>query len=206
MTTIMPIPVKCPVCENEFEIYVLGSTNAWGAPDLDLRPPEMQRSTMDKWVHECPNCGYVTSDFNRSTEITSDFLKSDSYKNCDDLNFEHPLAERFYRQYLISSDNADKFYALLHCAWACDDANDEKNAEFIRCKSLEYMNQFDLNDDSQIQRADLLRRSGQFERVIEEYSTKTFKEDIYNKICGFEVEKAIQKDTSCYTVEDVVKS
>lgn len=206
MTTIMPIPVKCPVCENEFEIYVLGSTNAWGAPDLDLRPPEMQRSTMDKWVHECPNCGYVTSDFKRSTEITSDFLKSDSYKNCDDLNFKHPLAERFYRQYLITSDNEEKFYALLHCAWACDDANDEKNAVFIRGKSLEYINQFDLNDDSQIQRADLLRRSGQFERVIEEYSTKTFKEDIYNKICSFEVEKAIQKDTSCYTVEDVVKS
>ena len=68
------------------------------------------------------------------------------------------------------------------------------------------MDQFELNDDSLIQRADLLRRSGQFERVIEEYSTKTFEEDIYNKLCSFEVEKAIQKDTSCYTVEDVVKS
>lgn len=206
MTTIMPQPVKCPVCENEFEIFVLGSTNAWGAPDLDLRPPEMQRSTMNQWVHECPNCGYVTSDFNISAEITSDFLKSDSYKSCDDLNFKHSLAERFYRQHLIASDNADKFYALLHCVWVCDDTGDEKNAEFIRTKCLEYMDQFELNDDNLIQRADLLRRSGQFERVIEEYSTKTFEEDIYNKLCSFEVEKAIQKDTSCYTVEDVVKS
>lgn len=206
MTTIMPQPVKCPVCENEFEIFVLGSTNAWGAPDLDLRPPEMQRSTMNQWVHECPNCGYVTSDFNRSAEITSDFLKSDSYKSCDDLNFKHSLAERFYRQHLIASDNADKFYALLHCVWVCDDTGDEKNAELMRTKCLEYMDQFELNDDNLIQRADLLRRSGQFERVIEEYSTKTFEEDIYNKLCSFEVEKAIQKDTSCYTVEDVVKS
>ena len=206
MTTIMPLPVKCPVCENEFEIYVLGSTNAWGAPDLDLRPPEMQRSTMDKWVHECPSCGYVTPDFNQSTEITSDFLKSDSYKSCDDLNFNHSLAERFYRQYLIASSNSDKFHALLHCAWVCDDTDDEKNAQLMRRKSLEYLEKLDLNDDILIQRADLLRRSGQFERVIEEYSTKTFKEDIYNMICSFEVEKAIQKDASCYTDEDVVKS
>ena len=25
MTTIMPIPVKCPVCENEYEIYLVNS-------------------------------------------------------------------------------------------------------------------------------------------------------------------------------------
>ncbi len=199
------VKLNCPICKNEVEINMLMSTNMFGAPDLDLIPPEMRRSTMDTWVHECPQCGYVASDFKKTPEITEDFLKSDSYKNCDFHEFKNPLSERFYHQYMISSENEEKFYALLHCAWACDDRNDEENAVLIRKKSLEYMDFLDLNDDMMIQRADLLRRSNQFEKVIDEYCAKSFDQDIYNRVCSFEVEKAMQKDNACYTVEDAVK-
>ncbi|WP_407413257.1 hypothetical protein [Methanobrevibacter sp.] len=160
---------------------------------------------MNTWVQECPHCGYVASDFEKTPEITEDFLKSDSYRNCDFHKFKHPLSERFYRQYLIASENEEKFYALLHCAWACDDGEDEENAVMIRKESLKYLDCLDLNDDMMIQRADLLRRSNQFERVIDEYSAKSFDQDIYNIVCSFEVEKAIEKDNSCYTVEDALK-
>ena len=51
MTQIFPILITCPICEHEFEIYQLASTNQMGSPDLDLRPPEMARSTMDTWTH-----------------------------------------------------------------------------------------------------------------------------------------------------------
>ena len=204
MTTMTSVEINCPICKSKVEINMLMSTNMWGAPDLDLRPPEMRRSTMDTWVHECPQCGYVASDFKKTPEITEDFLKSDSYRSCDFHEFKHPLSERFYRQYLIAPEDEEKFYALLHCAWACDDRDDRENAVLIRAKSLEYMDCLDLNDDMMIQRADLLRRSNQFERVIDEYSAKSFDEDIYNQICSFEVEKAMQKDNACYTVEDTV--
>lgn len=206
MTMIIPEPVKCPICKNDFEINILASTNMMCSPDLDLRPGEMQRSTMNTWIHECPNCGYVASDFNETPEVTKDFIQSDSYKNCDNHEFKHHLAKRFYRQYLISNDNKEKYYSLLHCAWACDDRDDLENSILIRRKCLEYLDSLDLNDDILLQRADILRRSNQFDTLIEEYSTRSFPEDIYNKICTFQVEKAIQKDNGCYTVEDVIKN
>ena len=205
MTMMIPEPVKCPICKNDFEINLLMSTNTCGAPDLDLRPAEMQRSTMDTWVYECPHCGYVATDFDKTPEITQEFLQSDSYKTCDSHEFNHPLAERFYRQYLISNDNNEKFHSLLFCAWVCDDMDDVENAVLMRRKSLEYMDQLDFNDDLLIQKADILRRSNQFDKVIEQYSTKTFDQEIYNQICSFQVEKAIRHDNKCYTVEDVVK-
>lgn len=37
---------KCAVCGKESEQITLASTNTFGSPDLDLRPPEMKRSTM----------------------------------------------------------------------------------------------------------------------------------------------------------------
>ena len=206
MTMIDAIEVKCPVCENDLEIYVILSTNTMARPDLDLRPAEMQRSTMDNWAHECPECGYVTSDFKKTPEITEDFLKSDSYKSCDGFEFKNPLSERFYRQHLIATESEGKFHALLYCAWACDDKDDEENAIRIRRKCLDYIDSLEANDDVAIQKADLLRRSKQFDKVIEEYSAKSFTEDIYNRICSFEVEKAIQKDSACYTVDDVINS
>lgn len=37
MTQIFPTLTTCPICENEFEIIQLASTNQMGSPDLDLR-------------------------------------------------------------------------------------------------------------------------------------------------------------------------
>lgn len=203
MTMIYPTMIKCPICENEFEIYELASTNHMGSPDLDLRPPEMARSTMDAWTHECIKCGYVSSDFEKTPEITEEFLQNDKYKSCDDLNFKNHLSEIFYRQHMISNNVKEKFYSLLYCAWACDDEYDEKNAVLMRNKCLDEIDFLDLDDDMKIIKADLMRRSNRFDDVIREFSTISFEEDIYNRICDFQVEKALKRDNGCYKIEDV---
>ena len=203
MTQIFPILITCPICEHEFEIYQLASTNQMGSPDLDLRPPEMARSTMDTWTHECPKCGYVASDFNQTPEITPEFVEKDEYKSCDDLNFKSHQSEIFYRQYMISDDNEEKFYSLLHCAWACDDVNDEKNSLLMRNKCLDYIDFLKASDDMMLVKADLMRRSNHFDELVKEYSTKSFENDIYNRICDFQIEKALKKDNGCYAIEDI---
>ena len=203
MTQIFPATITCPICKNDFEIYMLASTNQMGAPDLDLRPPEMARSTMNTWTHECPHCTYVSSDFEKTPEIKMDFLETDIYRNCDNLNFKSHQSEIFYRQYLLSLDIKERFYALLHCAWACDDAQDEKNAFLMRNMCLDYVDLLEKNDDLIIMKADIMRRSNHFDDLIIEYSTKSFENDIHNKICDFQLEKALKKDNGCYTVEDI---
>ena len=205
MTMIDSIKVKCPICETDFEIYVLMSTNAMGAPDLDLRPPEMQRSTMDTWTHECPSCGFVSFDFKDTPTVTGDYIESEIYQGCEGFEFKNPLSRIFYRQHLLESYDFEKFHALLHCAWACDDAGDDENARLIREKSLEILENLDLDETTEIQKADVLRRSKNFAQVIEEYENKTFSEEILNRIRDFQIEKSRLEDDSCYTVEDVEK-
>ena len=205
MTMIFPEPVKCPICENEIEIYVLASTNTSGFPDLDLRPPEMERSTMNTWMHECPHCGYAASDFEKTPEVSRDFISGEAYRKCDGHEFINPLSKRFYHGYMISEDDKERFNFLLYCAWTCDDADDDENAVSIRKKSLKYLDLLELNDNISLLKADILRRSNQFDAVIEGYSSASYPEEIHNQISAFQVEKAVQKDSACYTIEDVLK-
>lgn len=210
MTTIRDFDQTCSVCGNTSPQPVLMSTNTWGYPDLDLRPSEMQRSTMNIWVLECPHCGYVSGNLENKTLISEKFLKSDSYMTCDGIEFIGRISKKFYKAYLIAKEveEANKcFFNLLHCAWDCDD-HEDPNAAKIRKLALKYFDDLEFSDEEKKDylaiKADLLRRTGQFDLLIEEFSDVTIGEEIYDKIIRFQIEKANEKDTQCYTVEDAV--
>ena len=212
MTTFWDITKKCFICQKESSIEVLGSSNTFGGtPDLDTRPPEMMRSTMGWWIHECPHCGYVASSLDNETSITPEFLKSERYTTCAGQNFQYPLAAKFYKDYLIRLEDRDPsgaFNAALNAAWACDDFDTEENACHCRLLALEQLDQLlEKNssgaDDLVVTRADLLRRTGQFDRLIAEYTSKHFDEELLNKVIAFQLKKAADKDTGCYQLEDI---
>ena len=158
------------------------STNTQDYPDLDLRPAEMQRSTMFTWILECPHCGYIAGTFRNKPQITEEFLKSESYMTCDAC-----------------------FFNLLHCAWDCDDKNDE-NAVKMRKLALDQFDDLKYEDEEKKNylaiKANLLRRSRQFDQLIEEFSDITIGDEIYDNVIQFQIEKALEKDTKCYTVGD----
>ena len=209
MTTINDIERKCSVCGHTSLHPVIMSTNTWTYPDLDLRPSEMQRSTMFAWVMECPNCGYVSANIEKKIDISEDYLKSEEYMTCEGHEFESELAKKFYKNYLLSDDEESKFHNLLHCAWACDDANDELAVE-MRKLAIDPLNHIieeagEEKDDYLLMKADLLRRSLQFGEVISQYSSMTFDREILNQITTFQVIKAKAEDSECYTIGDVLK-
>ena len=140
MSTFYVAEYKCAVCGETHEFRVIGSTNTFGgAPDLDLRPPEMPRSTMGCWVQECPSCGYVSSSVDEDTTINAEFLKTPEYLSCDGIDFKSELAARFYKYYEISLHDGrlrDAFFAILHAAWSSDDYQDDANAAHCRRLSL----------------------------------------------------------------------
>ena len=209
MSRPIRISVKCAVCGEESNQTVLASTNRFGSPDLDLRPPEMMRSTMRWWIQECPHCGYVSGSLDDETSVDAQWLKQESYISANSLNFASKLAGRFYKDYLISvAENAPKeaFYAALHAAWACDDSEDFDNSILCRKAALE---QLDIliskendNETYRVMRMDLLRRSGQFSSVVEEYENVRFSQELLNRIKDFQLRLARQGDTDCYTVAD----
>lgn len=211
MTRITKVEIECGVCGKESTHSALLSTNSFGSPDLDLRPSEMSRSTMNTWILECPHCGYVASKLNENPEIDTDFIMTDKYMNCDGFEFEKDLAGRFYKGYLIANEKnniRESYLNLLHCAWVCDDGEDIDNARKIRKLSIGYLDELikmggEEKDNFVLMKADLLRRSGEFDRVIEEYSDMILDEEILNKVITFQIIKARQRDDACYTLNDV---
>ncbi len=229
MTTMFEQSRKCAVCGAEETYYEIGSTNSFGSPDLDLRPPQMQRGTMGEWIQECPACGYVSGTIeNDPGKVTEKWLKSKAYTRSDGINFRSGLADRFYKFYKISllNENTERaFFALLHAAWACDDCEDTANAVRCRSMAIPLLNRVtegpasgqgdpeedgcgddsDEKDNLLLIKADLLRRSGQFETLLSEYASRHFKNEIMNKVLAFQLAKAAEKDTACYTVQYAVE-
>ena len=211
MSTVMPIESKCYVCGNVSKQWVLGSTSEFGASDLDTRPPMMARSTMDLWIAQCPHCGYVAGDLSDATSITKEWLQNEQYITCDNRNFASELAQNFYKCYLIAVENRqhrNAFYAAMHTAWVCDDVDDVENAIYSRNKALDELAKF-VDDAVEKEtllliRADLLRRTGQFDLLIKEYEGTIFSKQLLNKIVAFQIKIAKEQDTGCYTVRDVL--
>ena len=211
MTTINDIDQTCPVCGKQSSQRVLMSTNSFGYSDLDFRPPSMQRETMSLWLMECPECGYVEWMMRGDgASIPISYLKSDEYIGCEGHDFKKHLSEKFYRRYMIQRELNDIkkcFSNLLHCAWSCDDSEDE-NADEIRKMALSYIDDIVPEDVEEeryylMVKADLLRRTGQFDKLINEFSDVVIGEDDLDAGLRFQLEKAREKDTACYTFEDV---
>ena len=209
----MPFVIKqtCFVCGKESSVTVMASTNTLGGtPDLDLRPAEMMRSTMPRWIQECPHCGYIAGSLDKETTVTQKWLKGMHFISCGDRWFRSDLAEKFYKYYLICMEDKcvkDAFYAALYTAWVCDDKGDAENAGHCRRCALAELEKLlaEPNPPADLfaVKADLLRRTGQFDALIAEYEGKRFENDLLNQVIAFQIEKAKQQDTRCYRVGDV---
>ena len=211
MTMISRIEDTCAVCKTVSEYRELMSTNRFGPSDLDSRPPEMMRSTMDYWLRECPECGYVAKKLSDPIPVPVEFIDSAEYFSCSGHIFESPLAVRFYRFYLIKREQGDieeAFYAALHAAWVCDDAEDKANAKHCRELAIQHADELiaqnaEDRDLFLLIKADLLRRAERFDQVLTEFEEIRFEDPFPNRVLAFQKDRARKQDTACYTAEDV---
>ncbi len=81
MTITFEIEKRCAVCGKVSKQIALMSTNAIGYSDLDMRPPEMERSTINTWIQICPSCGYRALDISELIEKSSEAVNSDFINN-----------------------------------------------------------------------------------------------------------------------------
>ncbi|MBR2460772.1 MAG: hypothetical protein IKB34_06050 [Clostridia bacterium] len=197
------------MCKKTSRQRVLLSTSCFGSPDLDLRPAPLQRHTMSAWAQECPGCGYVAASINDESGVEPGRLGREDYVTCSGLGLGSGLAERFYRQYLLALDAGDieqAFSAILHAAWACDDkAGEGENA--VKCRKIALVlidrlieEKAPHNDSLRLQRADLLRRAGEFGLLLEQYKDAVFHSELHNRIIAFQLRKAKMGDARRYTV------
>lgn len=118
------------------------------------------------------------------------------------LRLPAELSKCFYRKHLIDRKEGNyeaAFISMLHGVWVCDDCigYDENAAEGARIcrniavKLLDKILAETTNDNYLLVKADLLRRSGQFERLLSEYKDIRFENEMYNKILAFQMSKAV---------------
>lgn len=218
MTTMHDLPIKCILCGQEQNQSVMTSTNSFGSPDLDLRPPEMKRSTMFMWLQSCCNCGYVAPDLSEEVrDGAQKIVNSLDYKLAEEDDYPS-LAKKFIKWSLICSDDVEHSgFALLRAAWACDDQQSyTKHAKDLREKvasQLLTLRPFSESEDSINNGCilvDVLRRCEKFDEGIE-LATELLKSEtcqkneVITKVLEFQISLCGKKDVKCYTVEQAVR-
>ena len=119
------------------------------------------------------------------------------------------------------------FWGYLNAAWACDDAVEHKlndgesnydrhkcinDAEECRKKCLDLINTLIVNHKEQKDKetllgikADLLRRTGQFDAVIVEFDGKKFDDPYVDQVVKFEIDRAKDQDNKRYNMDHISK-
>lgn len=106
-------------------------TAVQGYKDLDYRARDMfgYKGMLYSDIKFCDKCGFVSTDLYKKTKIKRDFLNSDEYESCDNIDFKSNFSKLYYREYLIclkENKKIDAFWSLLHCIWVTDDALNKK--------------------------------------------------------------------------------
>ncbi len=196
----------CPLCGTE--IQTLAITKGYVEPryTFDLRSNSVDHANLHSGLHLCTSCGYVFAENDEVPSNAKDIIKTEAYKTCNGIDFDDEItAEKYYKYALIQLENDNfygAFYAFLFGAWVCDDHNNKELSVMFRKKTLEVFDvlweKFEISEGFYIVRADILRRIGDFETVIKEYSKFYSLNDDRVMIAQIQVLLAKKKDDRCH--------
>jgi len=136
MTVVVEVEAKCAVCGATSKHEQAVSSSTFGQSDLDTRPPELIRSTIDFWVQRCPGCGYCWWDISQASEVASQVVRTEEYRAQAQSPDFPALANAFLCSCIVhrvAGDLAGAGWAAVRAAWACDDKAITAGA--IRCRN-----------------------------------------------------------------------
>jgi hypothetical protein len=210
MTTYQEKDVTCSNCGARTHQHILGSTNEFGSPDLDLRPPPMMRSTMRSWLQECSVCGFVAPRLDEETLDLRNLVASADYQNALKAGATPPPAGRFLARAMIAAarnEPLSAFLQVLYAAWVADDAQLTELARSYRLRALEYWcGTPEASPEQNLRLLDVLRRAGRWE-AGDALVARLVNADISGnlaKILAFQAALLSRHDESCYKVSDVI--
>ena len=118
------------------------------------------------------------------------------------MDFRNYYADLYYKEYKIELLNRrfwGAFFAVFETALLCFNEQDLENATWCSFLALSLFDKFKIGkyieqDKIYLMRAGLLRRTGQFTKLLKEYSSCTFEKRMNNSYLTLLLEKAKQKD------------
>lgn len=214
MTTVSMGEVNCAICGNETEQRSIGSSSTFGSHDLDLRPPELLRYTMNLWVQECPRCKYVSDDIAVMLPGAETVVTAVEYTEAGKGKDLPKLAVKFERfAMLVAIDPIRAGQALLHGAWVCDDYRRDSVAQAYRCESAEFFASADFSPRGergmqlQVVLVDIWRRARCYEEaqeLIERLRTAPGLTSTMARVLDFQEVRVCDRDVAGYTVEQAL--
>lgn len=217
MVTHIRVEATCSVCGTTSEQVELGSVYIRGYQDLDLRPAEMQRGTMDTWMQRCPECGYVAHDLG-----TDEGFKRQDIRVAQEatLAFEGGVNAQA-RSFLVASFLAESKghwstagFRSLWAAWEADDVPDARCADLCRRRAADLLTKELANSDwtseetqtMALRLLDVSRRMSNGAEVfwnvagqLQPFLTQTANEAL-PEIFSYQVARMNAADRGCYTL------
>ena len=174
MTIMGDVTKKCSVCGGLSEQPWLVSTSAYGAPDLDSRSPEPERSTLKAMANKCPSCGYCARDLEDVSPSASRVVSHPTYRRQLENRTSPEMVNTFICQGIIfraDQDMEKSAWALIWACWACDDEGTPEQA--IECREvaskfvLKFWDRIHGPEDIKtVIAVDLLRRAKKFREAL----------------------------------------
>lgn len=116
--------IRCGVCGTESRQPPFRPSTPEQPPDLDLRPGEPVRSTMPRWLQQCPGCGYCAPDITRAHPAAAEAVRAAPFRALLADNTIPPLGRRFLAWALVLEETGAlhaSAEATLQAAWVADD-------------------------------------------------------------------------------------
>ena len=201
----------CSVCGTSSSHTIIAEQDEFcGAPDLDLRPAGKQRSIMKYWAMECPCCGYCCTTLDMPFSGGKEFFQTTDYKICGGILTADETAVKLMKRALVFIEEhnyRDAVRSYLAAAWALDDDGNEFAAKQCRMAAVALMDDhpaaFKNSSDYQLLKADMLRRCGEFDRVVREFEDKAYPSQLMTAIGFFEVYLASSGDQAAHAIDEI---
>jgi len=159
--------LRCAVCGAESRQPPFRAMPPEQAPDLDLRPGEPLRSTMARWLQQCPRCGYAAPDIASAHPAAAAAVAAAPFRALLSEAQHPPLARRFLAWAHVLEETGALHAAAeatLQAAWVADDAGRADLARLWRMDAVSWWRQgLPLDPEQTVRVIDALRRGGMFE-------------------------------------------
>jgi hypothetical protein len=211
---------RCAVCGTENEVVPEPQAQPLEPPDLDTRPGEPLRSTLQDWVQCCSVCGYCADDLSTGHSKAAEIVETEAYRNTL-ADPSLPVKARQFLGYAYLLDrvreHADAGWSALHGAWVCDDLHDSQAASRCREQAIEYWKRGkhagqgfseDLASEYALV-ADLHRRMAQFELALVTCSEALDMDDlppVIEHVLRRQKTLVEQKDTAAHSLRELIAS
>ena len=175
------------------------------APDLDLRPGEPVRSTMARWLQQCPSCGYAAPNITRAHPAAAQAVAAAPFRALMAEATYPALARRFLGWAHVLEETGALHAAAeatLHAAWVADDLAQEDLARHWRLEAVAlWRGGPPLDHEQTVRIIDALRRAEAFEDAAATAATlRESQEEAVAQVVGLELRLIAARDTGRHTV------